>query len=229
VSNSDSAAVAAIIPVYNGARYLTDAIASVKAQTVPVTELLVVDDGSTDGSGEIAEAAGAACLRTENGGPSRARNAGVAATASPLLAFLDYDDIWMPEKIERQWAVLSASPDLGFVSSKARIWLEEGAPWPPGMGAHEPGGLLPGALGSTLMVRRPVFEALGGFESAFDSSEDFEWQLRAREGGFLGHEIEEPLIEYRVHGTNASYARDKQMSLTLDALKDSVARRRGAT
>ena len=103
--------VSVVIPVYNAARFLADAIRSVQAQRHPRIEIIVVDDGSTDGSGEVARSfAGVRCLRQANGGIAAARNAGVHEARGNLLAFLDADDLWTPGKLALQLDVLRADP-----------------------------------------------------------------------------------------------------------------------
>src|SRR5207245_10700422 len=102
------ARVSAIIPVFNGERYLAEAIESVLAQTSPASEIVVVDDGSTDGSGAGAGRFGSAARLVFGGhaGAGAARNRGVAESTGELLAFLDADDIWPSDKLERQLAAL---------------------------------------------------------------------------------------------------------------------------
>jgi glycosyltransferase involved in cell wall biosynthesis len=119
--------VSVVIPVHNGSRYLGEAIASVQAQTMPPTEVIVVDDGSTDGSGELALSLGAVCVRQEQAGSGPARNAGAREARGEAIAFLDADDLWAPRKLELQvraleddagldgsfgWAQQFVSPDL---------------------------------------------------------------------------------------------------------------------
>src|SRR5216684_1094167 len=97
--------VSAIIPAYNGEAFVADAIESVLAQTFPVSEIVVVDDGSTDQTAEVVEryaSKGVRCIRQKNQGPTAARNRGIVQTTGELLAFLDCDDIWLPEKTALQ-------------------------------------------------------------------------------------------------------------------------------
>jgi glycosyltransferase involved in cell wall biosynthesis len=96
--------ITAIIPVHNGERHLAEAIQSVLAQTLPPGEIIVVDDGSTDASAAIAQSFGAPVrvLAQPNLGPAAARNLGLAHATGDLLAFLDADDLWTPNKLARQ-------------------------------------------------------------------------------------------------------------------------------
>jgi glycosyltransferase involved in cell wall biosynthesis len=111
--------ISAIIPAYNSAPYIADAIASIRGQTVPVSEIIVVDDGSTDATGEVVNETDPAAtyIRQENRGPSAARNRGVESASGDWIAFLDADDQWTPGKTKAQIEALSSSPELRLVAS----------------------------------------------------------------------------------------------------------------
>ena len=98
--------VAVVVPAHNSVAFLETALRSVREQTKRPSEVVVVDDGSTDGSHEIAERMGVTCIRQECRGPGAARNRGIQATSAPLVAFLDADDWFVPEKLETQIALL---------------------------------------------------------------------------------------------------------------------------
>lgn len=112
----DALSVAAVIPAYNAAATLRRAISSVLGQTEPPNEVIIVDDGSTDGTRAIALEYGSAvrCLSQPNGGASAARNRGIEASRADWVAFLDADDEWRPEKLARQRALLAARPQLAW-------------------------------------------------------------------------------------------------------------------
>jgi glycosyltransferase involved in cell wall biosynthesis len=116
--------VSVVVPVRNGERFLGEALDSVLAQDYEPVELIVVDDGSTDGSGDIAGARGAHVIRQEGGGLAAARNAGLAAAQGELVAFIDADDVWLPGKLVRQVEYLLDRPDVGF-----RAPLAPSCPW----------------------------------------------------------------------------------------------------
>jgi glycosyltransferase involved in cell wall biosynthesis len=106
-----------VIPAFNVERYLPIALQSVRAQTLQPAEIIVVDDGSQDGTRAVAEAAGVRVVAQPNSGLSAARNAGVAAATQPWIAFLDADDRWEPEKLERQWKAVMASHGVRFFAT----------------------------------------------------------------------------------------------------------------
>jgi glycosyltransferase involved in cell wall biosynthesis len=186
--------VTAIIIVYNGEAFLEEAIASVRAQTMAGWELLIVDDGSSDGSRDIAEAAARSdpgrirALRHEDGlnhGMSATRNRGLSEARGDYIGFLDADDVWLPEKLAEQTALLDAHPTAGMVYGRTLIWhgWEEEPSRPDffyelGVAAdrlHPPPLLFRLLLRNVYqtpttcnaLLRREAVEAVGGFESAF--------------------------------------------------------------
>ena len=107
--------ISVVIPTYNAAAFLAEALESVRAQTRAAAEVIVVDNGSTDASAAIAEEAGARVLRLAHPGLSAARNAGIRAATQPWIAFLDADDLWDPDKLALQWQAVEASPQAGLL------------------------------------------------------------------------------------------------------------------
>src|ERR1700752_182330 len=123
--------VAAIIPVYNGARWIGACLESVLAQTHPAAEIIVVDDGSTDNGAQIVEALAhrdnrIRLLRKANGGQSSGRNAGVRASRARLVGFLDQDDLWYPRHVEELIGPFRADPKLGWSFSDADAMDDSG-------------------------------------------------------------------------------------------------------
>lgn len=177
--------VTAVIPCYNGEKYLAKAIASVRAQTRPVDEVLVIDDRSTDRSRDIAEAAGARVATLDvNSGPSGARNAGLKLAEGDLVAFLDADDEWTPEHCALVVGLLERAPDavLGFGRSAYHDFPDVLSP------ASIPEGTPTDALAAAIrdnpvtqsaaVVRRQVALDAGGYDTALRHSEDLDLWLR---------------------------------------------------
>src|SRR5580704_8461828 len=122
------ASISCIVPVYNGARFLAEALESILAQTLPPTEIIVVDDGSTDATREVARAytRHVFYVRQPHAGPASARNCGVGLATGDFLSFLDADDLWHAEKLERQMHALEANPAAGLcVTYLQDFWVEE--------------------------------------------------------------------------------------------------------
>jgi glycosyltransferase involved in cell wall biosynthesis len=203
--------IAVVIPARNAARFLGDALDSVRAQDLRPAEIVVVDDGSTDGTGAIATAFGhgVTCLRAGGVGPAAARNIGVRATASPLVAFLDADDIWLPEKTSRQMMLLAAHPELALVCSDMRTF--EGRSQAPRTHFQEQGFNGISAASSiflfdmiatpTVIVRREILQILGGFDESLTlCSEADLWFRVGLHERFAA--ISEPLVMRRYHAGN---------------------------
>jgi glycosyltransferase involved in cell wall biosynthesis len=208
--------VSVVIPVYNGERFLASAIASVRAQMHPAEEVFVVDDGSTDGSAEVA--AGVArewpvlqVLSQPNGGPSAARNAGVARATGDFLTFLDADDEMLPDRIAFQLFFLAEHPEVDLVIGTELIDLEEGVNPPDWLRSCAPG--VPHPYIMSMMVRRPAFDRVGPFDPDLRLAEDVDWLYRARTAGTGIAAIEHPFLRRRVHGANLTN------DLTLDEMR----------
>jgi glycosyltransferase involved in cell wall biosynthesis len=202
--------VSAVIPAFNYGRYLVEAINSVFAQTYPVFEIFLVDDGSTDNTPEIAALYGERIryIRTGNRGVSAARNAAIAIAKGDLIALLDADDRWLPHKLERQIARLNGDSSIGLVHSASRIFdsdtnatLCEIFPEEQ-IGFHDivkwNGISLPSAL-----VPRRVFDDVGGFNEARQSAADWDMWIRIAAKYQLVSCLE-TLVDYRMHGNNMS-------------------------
>ena len=199
-------AVSVIIPTYNRRAMLIEAIDSVLAQTARGFELIVIDDGSTDGTngaGQLARLAETIRFeRIDHRGPAAARNRGVALARAPLIAFLDSDDLWSPAKLERQLAFMSANPGCA-ISQTDEIWIRNGRRVNPGMRHRKRAGdifidSLRTCLISTsaVMMRTDLFRSLGGFDELMTAAEDYDLWLRI----LIDHEaglLDEPLVTRR--------------------------------
>ena len=119
--------VSVVIPAFDGERFLSDAVASVRAQECPIHEIVVVDDGSTDGTAELAERLGARVVQQQNEGPAAARNRGVEASDGDVIAFLDCDDLWTDGSLARRLDALESDPELQVVLGRHRVEYLPGA------------------------------------------------------------------------------------------------------
>lgn len=212
-----SRSISVVIPTYNCAHLLPNAIRSAYAQTIPPAEVIVVDDGCTDGTTEVLRAfiptlpASFTVIRKANGGEASARNAGVAAATGHYVAFLDQDDVWLPEKFERQLPLFdsSQSPSLTFtaltrVSADARdlVRIEDWEPTP----EHALRRLMAGCCvtPSTVIVRRDALAAVGPFDETLWLGNDWDMWLRLGAAGHRFAYLPEPMTDYLWHANNMS-------------------------
>jgi glycosyltransferase involved in cell wall biosynthesis len=204
--------VSTIIPAHNAEGYLREAIDSVVAQTHPVLECIVVDDGSTDRTAAIAEASGppVRLVSQPNRGVSAARNRGASDARGDLLAFLDADDRWLPDRVRVQREILVADPGAEAVVCATRVVDRDLTPLgeirqDPALTAEEL--LLCRAsvvsVSSNLLIRREAFDAIGGFDEGLSTSADWAVNFRLLERGRL-IALQEALVEYRRHDANMS-------------------------
>jgi glycosyltransferase involved in cell wall biosynthesis len=204
--------IAVVIPAYNAEPFLGETLESVLRQTLRLRKVVVVDDGSRDGTAAVAERFGAqvTLVRQENQGVARARNVGAAHTDTEWLAFLDADDVWQPEKIERQ-AEVACEEKVAAVLCGMRIVNDQGRTLeerPPGADLGLEALLrhddrIPQGLASTILMRRDLFNAVQGFDPSLATMADWDLMLRLRLEGPFGY-VDEPLVLYRRHVGNMS-------------------------
>jgi glycosyltransferase involved in cell wall biosynthesis len=178
--------VSVVIPTYNRAEFVRGAIASVLRQDCPDIELIVVDDGSRDGTAAVVSGFGSAVhyLWQENHGVSAARNRGVAASTGDLIAFLDSDDLWLPRKVSAQVAYFAAHANAQACHTD-EIWIRRGVRVNERRIHRKHGGWqflasLPRCLisPSAIMMRRALWDRLGGFDESLPACEDYDLWLR---------------------------------------------------
>jgi glycosyltransferase involved in cell wall biosynthesis len=194
--------ISVVIPVYNGARYLSECIESVCDQTLPATEIIVVDDGSEDDTPKVADGWGDRIRyqRISHGGPGRARNHGARSATTDVLAFIDSDDIWLPSKLELQMATLSKT-DLTMVFGHVQQFVSD-------LTAEETSALkfnpapLAGASASTLVIRKSDFDRVGPFEETLATGEFIEWTSRATDLGLKTLVVPDVVCRRRLHRNN---------------------------
>ncbi len=197
---SEAELVSVVIPVYNAARFLDDAIRSVQSQQHSRIEIIVVDDGSTDGSGDIARSfAGVRCLRQANGGIAAARNAGVQDARGTLLAFLDADDLWTAGKLMLQLDALRATPEATFVSGRVEQFFD--ASYAPPAGMQLPA-INAGCVAGSILIRTRDFLRVGLFDPALRLGEFMDWHSRATTLGLREHRFDQVFLRRRIHGQN---------------------------
>jgi glycosyltransferase involved in cell wall biosynthesis len=204
--------VSVIIPCYKQAGFLSDAIESVLAQTHPYVEIIVVDDGSPDNTGDVALSyPGVRCIRQENQGLSAARNTGIRESTGNFLVFLDADDRLIPNALETGLKSFRRNPGAAVVVGKHRRISAEGLPLPtaelPTVEKDHFVELLRGnckiACPATVMYQRWVFDEIRGFNTSLRAAEDYDLYLRiAQKFAMACHG--NVVAEYRNHGDSMS-------------------------
>lgn len=219
--------VSVVMPVYNTAAYIAEGIGSILAQPHRPLEVIVVDDGSTDGSGAIAASFGdpVRCHRQANAGPPCARNRGLGMARGDVIAFLDADDLFAPDKLAQQLPRLARNPGADVVIGGRQYQrLTSGADAEPRFAALEDDHLAL-QLGCAIF-RRSVFERVGLFDEAMRYCDDWDWFMRAREQrvGLLVHR--DVVLHQRIHTANITRHQDVAVGYQLRMFKRSLDRRR---
>lgn len=221
-------AVAVVVPVQNGAATIGEALQSVLDQTLAPAEVVVVDDGSTDDTGRIVAGFAPAVVMYVQAasGAGAARNAGVARTSSPWLAFLDADDRWVPEALSWLCAPVVRDPEVDIVLARQRVVPE--TQWRDALDGAVglPADVRPGAGPGAVLIRRRVFEATGGFAPSWRVGEFIDWHLRACEQGARTVRIDAIVQWRRVHGANMGIVRRDAYGDYARIIKAALDRRR---
>ncbi|MCF6342538.1 MAG: glycosyltransferase [Bacteroidales bacterium] len=207
--NAGNPLISVVIPVFNGAAFLADAINSVLGQHYHPLEIIVVDDGSTDNTAEVVKmmSGNISYVYQENKGPAAARNKGVKLAGGELISFIDADDIWAKDKLLRQLAVFKKYKEPGIViglTFKTKFQAQSELEKP---------GLLPDKnfhllLGSTL-IKKSVFDKIGLLDEDLLMGEDSDWFNRAREGRIPIAVHQDLVLFYRKHNDNITNNRRK--------------------
>ena len=216
--------VSVIMPAYNSSAYIEASIQSVLEQDYEAIELIVVDDGSSDGTPELARAFGSRVqvIEQKNSGPAAARNKGVSAARGELLAFVDADDIWLPGKARAQVRYLTEHPDIGIVFGRWIRWdanpdgsfsappavVEDNAGCP--VIPQLSGWIYPELLLDSVvwivssMLRKPIWETLGGLDTTLRVGEDYDFFLRASRISKID-KLNQTVAYYRIHQQSTTH------------------------
>lgn len=216
--------ISVVVPCFNAAPYICATLRSVLAQTGFELEVVVVDDGSTDGSADVVSTAfpTVTLLRQPNRGAAAARNAGIAQARHDWIAFADADDLWLPGKLQAQWRLIQSAPAARMVYSDLQLWFSvEAEPsreflaelerlaadpsrWPGPSGWIYARLLLRSEVATpTVLIHRSVLDEVGTFDSSLPSGEDYDLWLRAsRVTPIL--RVDAPTVLYRIHSSNTT-------------------------
>ena len=222
--------VSVIVPVYNYARYLAEAVESVLNQTYQSLEVIVIDDGSTDQSGAVAKSfagRGVRYCQQVHAGIGPARNKGVELARGDFLAFLDADDRWPLEKIERQLKAFENDPALEMVFGQA-LQLQNGPAWEAAVGhtnLNVPG-MVPGMVPGTMLIKRDAFARVGEFKDGLKVGEFIDWYARAGELKVRSLVLPDLFLWRRIHDSNQGVRERQSVSDYARVLKAKLDRQR---
>jgi glycosyltransferase involved in cell wall biosynthesis len=222
--SAPSPRVSVIAASYNGERFLAEALESVFSQEFDSYEVVFVDDGSEDRTGEIARSFPVRYLRQENSGLPAARNAGLSLARGEYVAFLDDDDVLPPTKLATQARHLDAHPQVGCVLGRQE-WIFDGVR-PPEMPRDPLFGDAGGVQLVSAMIRRTVLEELGGFDPSYRYAEDRDLFIRMRERGVEIAVLPDVVLHKRLHGSNMTMNAPATHPM-LRSLREKLERERG--
>ena len=221
-----SNAYSVVIPAYNAAETIEEALRSILTQNIPPERIAVVDDGSTDDTGTRAAAMDSrvTVIRQENQGPGAATNTGLATVVSPLVAFLDADDLWLPRKTERQLAILGERKKVAAVFTQAQVF--KGPSDAPVLGA-----VTDLWSRTTLMMRTEVAREIGPvIDPPGGRGDMIDWIARGRDQGYAFELMREVLAMRRIRPGSLSYGRDAEKDRGyLLTVKRALERKRAAS
>ena len=225
---SQTPLISVIIPCYNGAAYLAEAVASIRRQDYPAVEIIIIDDGSTDDSAAVAATLDGDDLQyfhQQNLGAPGARNTGLKKASGGVISFLDADDVWSDNKLEVQMSLLNVHPEAGIVVGYSQTMQLTSRDQGNSVFEHisDPAPLL--SL-SCAAIRRSVFDTVGFMDQAQRYCDDWDWFMRVREQGIV-IKIHTDLVHYyRRHESNMTNEVEIGNQQTLLMLKKSLDRRR---
>ncbi len=222
--------VSVIIPVYNYDRYLAEAIESVLNQTYRRLEVIVVDDSSTDRSSEVAKSfadRGVRYCHQDHAGIGPARNRGAELAQGDFIAFLDADDCWPEEKLERQLSAFENDPALEMVFGQA-LQLQNGPEWEAGVKDKNPAAarMVPGMVAGTMLIKRDAFFRVGEFPGGLKVGEFIDWYARAIELQIRSVVLPDLFLWRRIHDSNTGVRERQSVTDYARVLKAKLDRKR---
>jgi glycosyltransferase involved in cell wall biosynthesis len=225
--------VSCIVPAHNAAAYLGEALASILGQTFSPFEVVVIDDGSTDQTVDIARRHGqpVRVISRECGSPAATRNAGIEASKGEFLAFLDPDDLWHEDKLRRQLDRFRARPELDCSVTHVRnFWSDALSEEAAKYRDHPRMQPVPGYAFITLLARRRAFDKAGNLSPDRWFSDSVEWFMRARQRGLEIELLPDILTLHRLHANNLTRRRDSaSRDEYVDLVRASLIRRRAGS
>ena len=220
--------VSVIIPVYNCEQYLAEAIESIVDQTYSTNEIIIVDDGSTDGTGEMVKQSFPTvryCFQ-DNAGTGAARNRGIAMAHGSFFAFLDADDLWLQDKLTTQMAAFHNNLETEIVFGHVKQFHSPELDETTKSKIHCPDEVMLGFLPCTMLIKRDSFFHVGLFETSWQVGQDVSWMIRAKEQGLRTIMLPDLVYMRRLHKNNKGITQRHFIKDRVRILKASIDRRR---
>lgn len=218
--------ISVIIPVYNGDKYLAEAVESVLSQTDFELEIIVVDDGSTDDTAKVVKSFGSSVryYHQIKAGPGAARNKGISLAQGDYLSFLDADDLWTEDKMNRQWMAFEADPYLDIAFGHIQQFYSPELTQAEKDRINIPFAIMPGHHAGAMLIKKESFLRVGFFKEEF--GEFIDWYARATELNLKSIMLPDVLVKRRIHKTNLGISQRDQRSGYVHVLKAALDRRR---
>jgi glycosyltransferase involved in cell wall biosynthesis len=219
-----------IIPCFNTARYLGEALTSACRQSPAPHEVIVIDDGSTDDSAAIADGFGAPvrCVRLTHSGIGAARNHGLAVATGDVIAYLDADDVWTAGSVSVRAAELDRDPSLDYAGGRTEQFISPELPEDVRTRLFCPPHAIAARTASALLIRRSVFDRVGMFDPSLQLGETIDWIARADSANVSVRMVDAVVLRRRIHDANTGLNQAHRRSDYLRVLKAALDRRRSA-
>jgi len=217
--------VSVVIAAYNSEAYIVEAIESVLGQTLPPSEVIVIDDGSTDGTSGILARFGdrITALTQTNSGQAVAVNKGLAMARGELIGFCDADDLWTSRKLEMQLALLERNSDVEAVFGKVQQFVSPEVPEDQRERLRPAVEIMPGELKQCMLIRRAALDRAGPFDETLPATFFIAWLGRAKQGGLTSAHVDDIVVRRRLHlGNGGRTNTDAQNRETLLALRKAI-------
>lgn len=214
--------ISVVIPLYNGAKYIEAALDSVWDQPVPIGEIIVIDDGSTDNGAELAKGhrSQPTVLQQANGGPSAARNRAIQIAQYPFVTFIDQDDVWHEDKLILQCAAFEKDPDLSACFGRIDFfWEDSDCDEARLFKGHARTTAVQGYVTTTMLVRESVFETVGLFDEDLMFSDSIKWCADAKDIGINMRMLDEVVLYHRMHENNLTRRRKESKAEIMQLLR----------
>jgi len=224
--STENPSISVIIVVKNGERFLREAIESVLQQTLPASEILVIDGHSTDKTKALAQSYPEVTYILQAGkGIPNAYNQGIQTASGEFIAFLSHDDRWTPNKLETQVRWMEKNPDTLYTICKAHFFLDDPNNIPTDFKQNLLQGDYTAPMMETLVARKKIFDIVGMLDESFTISEDVDWYARCSDANIPMTAIPEVLLYKRVHDQSATMTAPAEQHDLLNALHKSVVRK----